>query len=407
MNSRVLIIGGGVAGARAAAALRELGFDGTIDLVCAEARLPYDRPPLSKECLLRPGSEPTLVNAGDFYASANVALHLGTAAMVVNTHTRTVALADRTARSYDWLILATGGSAHRFDVPGANLDGITTLRCAEDSMFIGQRLGPHSRVVIVGGGFVGLETAAAARARGSEVTVIESGSRLMARCVPPEISHAFAALHAAHGVRMRFGVQAVGFEGHGQVRGVRLANGAAVEADLVVVGIGMTPDVELARTAGLLVEDGVMVDREGRTSDPRIFAVGDCARSVDPVLGGHRRLESWEAARAQAYAAACAIVGRPVPAVEPAWLWSQQYDALLQIAGATARGGRTVVRGDPGRMDFIVFEVLNDRVIGASAVNRGREMSRARRLMARAACVESDELADEARPLRAVCEAIH
>lgn len=405
MTSRVVIIGGGVAGARTAAALRELEYPGSVDLVCAEEHLPYDRPPLSKECLLRPGAQPTLVNDAGFYAGANVRLHLGLAAVAVDAAARTVRLADHSMLSYDWLVLATGAEPRAFDVPGGALEGVTALRTLSDATFIGQRFEPHKRVVIIGGGFIGLETAAAARERGCEVTVIEASARLMGRSVCGEVSLAFAALHALHGVTLRFGVRPLRFEGRRAVERVYLDDGTVVETDLVIVGVGISPQVGLADDAGLTVDDGVLVDKECRSCDSRIFAVGDCARAPDAVLNRHRRLESWEAARTHAWIAASAIAGTPIPPLAPAWLWSQQYDTLLQISGATGCGGRTVVRGDPARLDFIVFEILDERVIGATAVNRGRDMPWVRRLIARSAPVDTYALANEARPLRAAFEA--
>ncbi len=394
---RIVIVGAGHAGGAAILALRAGGYRGSLALVGAEPHLPYERPPLSKELLQgRPGAAFRPIKDRDWYDAQGVALHLGDAAVSLDPKARTIALAGGTILPYDRLLLTTGGRVRRLDAPGSDLPGIHYLRTLDDSYALKPKLQPGVRVAVIGGGFIGLEVAASARIRGAHVTVLEAADRLMARAVDPAVSATFLALHTDHGVDIHLGTGLTHFEGTGRIESVVDANGRALPVDLAVVGVGIQPDVEMAAAAGLAVENGIVVDEYCRTSAPDIFAAGDNAYAFNPALGRHLRQESWQNAQNQAAAAARAMLGDLQPYAEQPWVWSDQFDANLQIAGAPSDWDNIVFRGDQtGREGFALFQMRNGAIVGAQTVNRGRDMRFIRRLIAQSARIDPRILADE------------
>ena len=346
----IVVIGAGEAGARVSLGLREQGFDGDITLIGEEAGAPYERPPLSKASLLAPDepAAPVIADAHRF-ESLNVEHLRGVAASAIDREARRVALSDGRSLRYDRLVLATGARPRRLAVPGAEYG--LTLRTHEDALALRARLRPGARVVIVGAGFIGLELAASARARGCAVTVIEAADRVLQRATPPELSTPVEARHRAEDVDIRLGAGVSAFEPDA----VRLADGRTLAADLIVVGVGAVPEVALAREAGLTIDNGIAVDARLSTSDPDIFAVGDCASFPHPLFGGRRlRLEAWRNAIDQGGFAARALMGAQDAYQAIPWFWSDQYDLCLQIAGVPDAGVRIVGRdlGDGAKLVF-------------------------------------------------------
>ena len=394
---RIVIVGAGHAGGAAILNLRAAGYRGSLVLVGAEPHLPYERPPLSKELLQgRPGTTFRPIKDRDWYDAQGVTLHLGDPAVALDPEARTIALAGGRTLPYDRLLLTTGGRVRRLDAPGSDLAGIHYLRTLDDSYTLEPKLQPGVRVAVVGGGFIGLEVAASARTRGAHVIVLEAADRLMARAVDPAVSATFLTLHTDHGVDIHLGMGLTRFEGTGRIESVVDANGRAMPVDLAVVGVGIQPDVEMAAAAGLAVENGIVVDEYCRTSAPDIFAAGDNAYAFNPALGRHLRQESWQNAQNQAAAAARTMLGDPQPYAEQPWVWSDQFDANLQIAGAPADWDNTVFRGDQtGRAGFALFQMRDGVIVGAQTVNRGRDMRFIRRLIAQSARIDPRILADE------------
>lgn len=401
MTTRVLIVGAGHAGGSVAALLRQYGFEGEITLAGDEPLAPYQRPPLSKAWLKgEADGDSLLLKPQEFYAEQGVTLRLGLKATRINRSARTVTFEGGEAIAYDILILATGARARRLEAPGADLRGVLELRDAADADRLKAALQPGRRLAVVGGGYVGLEAAASARALGCEVTVIEREPRLLARVASKPLSDLFASYHAARGVKIITGATVEGFEGEGHVSRVRLAGGACVDCDIALVGIGGVANVELARDAGLTCPDGVIVDLEARTEDPAIFAIGDMTHRPMPLYGRNFRLESVPNALEQAKQAASAIVGRPAPAGEVPWFWSDQYDLKLQIAGVPFDADRLVLRGEAGRAPLAVFHLKGDRVMAVEAVNAAAEFMGGRMLIAKGGAVDPTRLADPSVPMK-------
>ncbi len=397
-----IVVGAGHAGGRAVEALRAQGFTGRIVLVGAEKHLPHERPPLSKELLQdKPGYEFSFIRPRAFYEDNAVELCLGVAAAELDTKARRLVLADGRALAWDKLLLTTGGRVRHLDLPGAGLANIHTLRTLDDAAAIGTALDPGARLVVVGGGFIGLEVAASARQRGAQVWVLEAADRLMGRAVPADVAAAFLDLHHMNGVDVRLGAAISAFEGSSKVEAVVTADGP-LAADLVVVGVGITPDVELASAAGLDLDNGIVVDEHCRTSAPDVFAAGDAANHFNPIYGRHLRLESWLNAQNQAIAAARTMCGQDTAHAEVPWFWSDQFDANLQMAGAPQEWDEVVTRGDMGTRDFISFQIAGGKVVGATCVNRAADMAVARRLISRQVPVTPRALADVDTKLRSL-----
>ena len=398
-----VIVGASQAGGRAAEAMRAHGFAGRIVVIGAEPHLPYERPPLSKQVLLGE-YEPnkTHLHPATYYAEHEIELRLGVRAVAIDRAAARVELDDGTPVPYDKLLLATGSAVRRLLLPGAELGGVHVLRGIEDSLAIRDALRPGARIVIVGGGYIGLEVAAAAATRECEVTVIEVLESLLARVMTAEMGDYFARLHRAHGVVVRLGTGVTAFEGAERVERVRLGDDSAVAAEAVVIAVGVVPETALAAAAGLEIGNGIAVDEYTRTSDPNVFAAGDATDHPNPVLGRRVRLESWQNAQNQAIAAARAMCGEAEPYAEVPWFWSDQYDVNLQMLGLPDAESDSVVRGEMGSEAFTIFEVREDRVLAATAVNGARDIAVARRLIAQKRRVEPARLADVATPLRAL-----
>jgi 3-phenylpropionate/trans-cinnamate dioxygenase ferredoxin reductase subunit len=401
--TKVLIIGAGHAGGTAAALLRQYGHEGPIVLAGEEAAPPYQRPPLSKAWLKGEADlEALLLRPESFYADQDIDLRTGVTATAIDAAGKTVAFADGTVEPYDVLILATGSTARRLALPGADRPDLLELRTLVDAEKLKAALGSGKRLAVVGGGYVGLEAAASARALGAEAVVIERMDRVLARVASETLSTFFTEHHRAHGVEILTSAEVTGFED----AGVRLADGRLIEADAVLVGVGALACEQLAREAGLTCLNGVVVDAEARTSDPSIFAIGDVTFRPVPVHGGAmHRLESVPNALEQAKQAASAIVGRAAPAPETPWFWSDQYEVKLQIAGLPGEADRQVVRGDVAAGAFAVFHLAGDRIVCVEAVNAPAEFMAGRMMIGRQTPVDAGRLADTAVSMKAVAAA--
>jgi len=396
----IVIAGAGQAGGWVAKTLRAEGYAGRIVLIGAEQHPPHERPPLSKAVL--GGEAPPEVThllKPDEFAALNADFRAGARAMRVDRSARRIELAGGDGVPYDKLILTTGGTARRLPVPGGDLPRVFYLRTIEDSLAIRAALGPGKKLAVIGGGWIGLEVAATARKRGTSVVVVEALDRLCARTVPPAISAFLRARHEREGVEIRLGVGVQAIEDGGALA-VRLADGGVVEADAVVAGIGLEPEVALARDAGLTVDNGVVVDEQCRTSDPDIFAAGDCANTPLPCLGRRVRLESWANAQNQAIVAAKAALGRDARYDELPWFWSDQYDVNLQILGLPARWPEPIVRGDPAGGSFSHFYLDGDRIAAVVSVNAPRDLRAAKKLVQTRKPVRAESLADPATQLQ-------
>ncbi len=396
-----MIVGAGHGGGAAAAFLRQFGWRGSISLVGDEPHLPYQRPPLSKAWLQgETDADSLLLRPAAFYADHDISVRLGIPAVVIDRAARVVRLADGATLPYDTLILATGASARRIPLPGLDLPGVLELRSRADADRIRAELRPGRHLAVVGGGYIGLEVAASARALGLSVTVIEREPRLLARVASPSLSAHVEARHRAEGVALHLhaGVEALEAT-DGQVAAVRLTDGRAIACDAVLLGVGAVPNTDLAAAAGLACEDGIVVDDAARTSDAAIFAIGDCTRRPLPLYGRLGRLESVPNATEQAKQAAAALCGRPKPAPDVPWFWSDQYDMRLQIAGLPYDVARTVERGGPPGLAVFHLDA-ESRVQAVEAIDRPADFAGGRMLIARRRTVDADRLADPAAALR-------
>jgi 3-phenylpropionate/trans-cinnamate dioxygenase ferredoxin reductase subunit len=391
----VLIVGAGHAGFQLAASLRQHGFGGRIGLINDEAHLPYQRPPLSKAYLKGEGRPDSLMFRPDkFYRDQNIEL-IADRAVSIDRGARRLLLASGATLEYWHLVLATGARNRLLDIPNANLADVRYLRTLNESETLRQQIAPGQRVVVVGAGFIGLEFAATARAKGLEVDVVELGPRVMARAVTAEISAFFEARHAAAGIRIHFGVQATGIEGDGvSVTGVSLSDGRHLPADLVVVGVGVLPNVELAGEAGLAVASGIIVNEQLLTSDPDISAIGDCALFASPRFGGLLRLESVQNAADHARCVAARLTGDAKTYDGLPWFWSDQGPDKLQIAGLTTGYDRVVVRGDAGQGSFSAFCYKSGQLVGVESVNRASDHVFGRKILGLNRSIEPEQAAD-------------
>jgi NADPH-dependent 2,4-dienoyl-CoA reductase/sulfur reductase-like enzyme len=402
----MVIIGAGHAGGRAAEAMRQAGFTGEIVLLGEEAHVPHERPPLSKELLAgEEGAETTFLNPPAYYAENKIDLRLGTRAEAIDRDAQAVVLADGGRVGYDKLLIATGARARRIDCPGADLAGIHYIRTIDDTLALRPELKEGVRVAVIGGGFIGLEVAAGARSRGANVTVVELADQVLSRVADPAVGDLVAGLHKANNVHIVTGSSVERFEGNGRVAELVCTDGETIAAELVVVGIGILPNQEIAGDAGLDVGDGITADEYGRTSDPNIFTAGDVAYHFNPILGRHLRLESWANAQNGGIAVARNMVTEPTPYAELPWFWSDQFDLNLQVAGAPLSWERLVTRGDPASGRCVVFYMDGSRVVGATAFNQGREIRACRQLVESGKAVSDEELADPATRLRDLARA--
>ena len=367
-----VIVGAGLAGAKAAETLRE-GGAGRVVLVGEEQERPYDRPPLSKEYLQGNADRDSVyLHPADWYAEHGVELRSGVRATAVDRDAHEVVLADGDRIGYRKLLLATGSSPRRLPVAGADLDGVHYLRRLGDSDAIAAAIRSSSRIVVIGGGWIGLEVAAAARIADVAVTLVESAPLPLLRVLGPEIAEVFATLHREHGVDLRVDTDVAGIRGEGgRVTGVRLADGTGIDADAVVVGVGITPNTDLAEAAGLEVADGVVVDARHRTSDPDIHAAGDVASLWYPAFERHLRVEHWDNALHGGPAAARAMLGDDTEYDHLPYFFTDQYDLGMEYTGFVAPGeyDEVVVRGELGTREFVAFWLAGGRVLAGMNVN--------------------------------------
>ena len=382
MTDRVIIIGAGQAGAQTAISLRQLGFDGRITLLGDELFPPYQRPPLSKKLMTgEMDVERTYIRSEAYYAKSGVDLLLGVRVAAIDRERRAVLCEDGRPLDYDRCVLCTGTRARRLDLPGSDLPGVFYLRTLEDSERIKAAVASGSRALIIGGGYIGLEIAASLSKWQCEVTVLEALARVLNRVVALPVSDFFAAEHARHGVKIVTGAAVATLEGAGKVERVRCADGRVFPADIVVIGVGAVPNDELARAAGLAVENGIVVDDLGRTGDPAIFAAGDVTNHPNALFDLRLRLESVHNAMAQAKTVAGAIAGQPAPYAEVPWFWSDQYDLKLQIAGVSGPDAEYLLRGDPASRAFSCLHLRDGRLIAIDAINRGADFLAAKALI--------------------------
>jgi len=397
---KIVIIGAGPAGFRAAEVLRQQSPDIEIALVGDEAHPPYNRPPLSKEFLTQGLAHEKLhLQPLSFYETQRIDLRLGQAATRIDRSQKQVQLADGTRLSYDKLLL-TMGCRGRTLLPTLARAHVHCLRGLADAVAIRAALGPGRDLVLIGGGFIGLELAAAAATLGGRVTVLEAMPRLMTRTMPAAVGEFARRLHESHGVRFEFEARLKSIEPRAQ-GGVAIATERATyHGDVVVAGIGAQPNTELAEAAGIAVQDGIVVDAQGRTSDPDMFAAGDVTRHLNPLLGRAIRVESWQVALNQATAVARAMLGATEPYAELPWLWTDQYDSNIQVLGIPTQELELIHRGDPLSNNFTILGLDTEgRIAAAITVNNGRDMSALRRLTATRAVIPKDVLADPQKKL--------
>jgi 3-phenylpropionate/trans-cinnamate dioxygenase ferredoxin reductase component len=394
--SHVVIVGAGHAGGSMASFLRQYGFEGAITLVGEEPIAPYQRPPLSKAWLKGEADvESLLLRPERYYSEHNIDLRLGVRVAAVNPEAKTVRLENGQAIDYDVLVLATGDRARRLTIPGSDLYGVMALRTVADAEQLKAAMGHGRRLAVIGGGYIGLEAAASARALGAEAVVIELQSRVLARVACEALSTFFQDYHRARGVTFELNAGVAAFEGEeGRISGVRLADGRLIACDAALVGVGAIPNDELARAAGLTCEDGIVVDLEARTSNPSIFAIGDVSRRPIPLYGRSFRLESVANGLEQAKQAACAITGRPPPPPEVTWNWSDQYDLKLQIGGVALDADEILIRGDPATARFAIFHLKAGVVQAVEAVNAPPEFMMGKQLIASQKPIARERLAD-------------
>ncbi|WP_375206516.1 NAD(P)/FAD-dependent oxidoreductase [Hyphococcus sp.] len=398
---RIVIIGAGQAGAQAAVSLRQGSYEGAITMIGAEEAPPYQRPPLSKAYLKSELEEPRLyLRPAEFYEAQKIELHLGVRATGIDRKAKIVSTDDGGAHSYDALLLATGAPPRRIPAPGADLRGVHYLRTLADSDSLKPMLSAPGRVVIVGAGYIGLEVAAVARQAGREVTVLEMTPRVLARVASEPVSEFYQMLHRNNGVDLRLGAAFAAFEGEGRLHAARLKDGEIIECETALVGIGAAPEVALAKEAGLEIDNGIAVDEYARTSDPAIFAAGDCTNFPSPRYGRRMRLESVPNAIEQAKAAAANMLGGKVVYDALPWFWSDQYDVKLQTVGLMEGHDDLVVRGDPAEKKFAVWYLKDGKALAVDAINDPASFAMGKKLIMSGAALDPVTLADASVDLR-------
>jgi 3-phenylpropionate/trans-cinnamate dioxygenase ferredoxin reductase subunit len=403
MDRRHVIVGASLAGATAAVALREQGFDGAITLIGAEREPPYERPPLSKAYLRgETPFETAFVRPPAFYAAHGIETMFGVRAMHVDTADRFVELDDQRRVPFDALLIATGGRNRHVSIPGGGLDGIYGLRTVADADRIRAEALPGRRVVVVGMGFIGAEVAASLRQKGLDVVAIDPAKTPLFRVLGEAVGHTIAELHRAHGVRTIFEDTVAAFEGTGRVASVVTKGGLRLECDFVVVGIGIEPAVDMLEGSAIHVDNGVVVDEYCRTNVDGIYAAGDVANHYHPVFERQMRVEHWHNAIKQGTVAARNMRGERAPYDEIHWFWSDQYDANLQYAGFHTAWERLVVRGHLDSDSFLACYVNDGRIDAAVALNRAKDLRRIIPLIKARRAVNVDQLEDESLDVRSL-----
>jgi 3-phenylpropionate/trans-cinnamate dioxygenase ferredoxin reductase component len=403
MTGRHVIIGASAAGVSAAMASRQAGYTGEIVVVGAEPHLPYERPPLSKKPVDVDDIETALtpIVPQDQLYSNQVELRLGLRARTIDTSAGTVLLDDGETLPADNVLLATGARPRRLEVPGSDLEGICYLRTADDALQLGHHLRSEAPLVVIGGGFIGLEMAAVARDLGRDVTVVEALSQPLLGTVGPLVGSVFAAVHREQGVRLLLNTEVMAVRGAaGRVEAVELADGQTIPAATILVGIGVRPETDLAATAGVVVDDGVVVDQHGRTSLPWLFAAGDVASRPHVYSPERVRIEHWNNALHQGAAVGRTMAGRPSTDDSVPYFWSDQFDVKLQMFGLPRAIDDVVTRGDPASRSTTFMWLRQGRLVAAASMNRPREVRAARSLISKGATVDPNLLADESVDLR-------
>jgi len=395
--SRIVIVGAGHAAGQAVASLLQDKFDGEIVVIGDESHVPYQRPPLSKAYLA--GELPlerVYLRPDNFYRERGVVLRLGTRVTAIDCGAHTVSTDQGESFVYDKLLFATGGRPRKLTIPGSDLPGIHYLRTIADVDAIRAELAPGRRLVIVGGGYIGLEVAAVAVKHGIDVAVLEMEDRILKRVTTEAMSAFYDSLHSGRGVRIRTSALVTGFDGEGRVAAVRVGGGESVPADVVIVGIGIIPNVEVAESAGLPCQNGIVVDDHCRTSDPDVYAAGDCTNHPNPLLGRRLRLESVPNATDQARVAVTNMLGGDAVYAAIPWFWSDQYELKLQMVGFSSDGDTAVTRGDPAANQFATFYLKDGVLVAVDAVNSPKEFMACRQLVAKQAKIDPARLADPA-----------
>lgn len=401
MTERILIVGAGHAAGQVVSTLMHRRFGGRITLVGEETSLPYQRPPLSKKFLSGElDVDRLLLRPASFYINPAISVHPGTRIASID-RARKIAISDSGETfPYDKLVLATGARPRTLDVPGAELEGVHYLRAIDDVERIRPALTAGKRLAIVGAGYIGLEVAAVAVGMGVSVTVIEAESRVLSRVVSPVVSDVYEAEHRKHGVELVLGAEVTDFAGEATLKSVQLADGRDIPADIAIIGIGAVPNTELAAQAGIEIANGIVVDDHCLTSDPDVYAVGDCTYHPNALLGRRLRLESVHNALEQAKTAAANLCGEDAAYADVPWFWSDQYDLKLQIAGLPEGDDQVVIRGNPEKRTFACLHLKKDRLIAIDAVNSPKDFMQARSLIAAGAALHTDRLADVGVSLR-------
>jgi 3-phenylpropionate/trans-cinnamate dioxygenase ferredoxin reductase subunit len=401
VTERIVIIGAGQAGSQAVDTLRREGFQGQLTLIGDEANLPYQRPPLSKKYLAGElAQERLMLRHQAFYDEHRTELLLGVGAQRLDRQSHTVHLTDGRAVGYDRLLLCLGSTARRITCPGAMLAGIHTLRGIGDCDVIRAGIRPGAAVVIVGGGYIGLEVAATSCSMGCSVVVLEMADRIMNRVVAPAVSEFFLREHRKRGVTIACNQKLEHFEGNGHVQQAVCADGSRYPADMVVIGVGAAATTDLAAAAGLSCDNGIVVDEFCRTDDPLIYAAGDCTSHPSPHFGGRQRLESVDNAFEQAKSAALNMQGRAVAYDRVPWFWSDQFDDKLLIVGLSKGHDRMVLRGDPAGSSFSVCYLRKHELLSLEAVNHSKDYMAARKLIQERVPLDPVRLADVSIPLK-------
>jgi 3-phenylpropionate/trans-cinnamate dioxygenase ferredoxin reductase subunit len=395
-----IIAGAGHAGGQTAISLRQAGYEGRI-VVCGDEPVPpYQRPPLSKKYLSGElALERVFLRPESFYATHDIELRLGNAVREIDPERRSVVLEGGESLAYTDLVIATGSRPRRLDLPGSDLGNVFYLRTLEDADAIGKELVAGRRLVVVGGGYIGLEIASTARGLGMEVCVVEAADRILGRVTAPEMSAYYTRAHRSRGVDVRLSTGIVSFEGDGTVRGV-VCGDETVPADVVVIGIGIVPDQSLAASAGIPCDDGIVVDERCATAADHVYAVGDCSRHPNPILERRLRLESVQNALEQARTAATNIAGTPAKYEQVPWFWSDQFDLKLQMVGMSQGYDTIVQRGSMDADDFAMFYLREGVLIAVDAVNRPREFMACRKLVPQRPSIDPVKLADESIPMK-------
>ena len=390
--SGIVIIGAGQAAGQAAASLRQAGYEGNITMFGEEEQAPYQRPPLSKAYLSGEiGIDRVLIRPEKFYADKAISLHTGTCVSRVDPAEKTISTDNGETHPYDKLLIATGSRPRILNIQGSNLDGVHNLRTVADVDAIRTSMESARKVCIVGGGYIGLEVAAVAKTKGLDVTVLEMEQRILQRVTTPEMSAFYQQLHISRGVDIRTETMVTSFGGDTKVSSVIFGD-ETIRAQVVIVGIGVVPNVKLAQDAGLKCDNGIIVDNHCRTSDPHIYAAGDCTNHPNPLLGRNLRLESVPNAMEQARVASANMLGDDKVYAAIPWFWSDQYNLKLQMVGFSADGDTSIIRGDKSSNQFAVFYLKKGKVVAVDAVNSPREFMVCKQLYGKS--VNAEDLAN-------------